>query len=52
MCHEECYKQGIFTSAACVTSDSSEDRDEELTMTCSVVVELKTSGRATKQLYA
>ena len=47
--HEEYYKQRMITSAACVTSDSSEDRDEELTMTCCGVVETKTSGRATKQ---
>ena len=32
--------------------DSGEDRDKELTMTCSGVLEMKTSRRATKQLYA
>ena len=41
MYHEKYYKQEIITIAACVTNDSSEDRDEELTMTCSRVVKMK-----------
>ena len=53
MYHKEYYKQGMITSVACVASDSSdEERDEELTMTCSGVLEMKSNGKATKQLCA